>query len=69
MLMTQDVLIEEIISSFWENIYLELFSISIKRAARRGYDTPNLLSKKKKKPGEHDYARNISTPSITQKDE
>ena len=38
MFMTQDVLIEEIISSFWENIYLELFSISIKRAARRGYD-------------------------------
>ena len=68
MLMTQDVLIVEIISSFWENIYLELFSISIKRAARRGYDTPNLLSKKKKL-GEHDYARNISTPSITQKDE
>ena len=34
--MTQDVLIEEIISSFWENIYFELFSISIKRAARRG---------------------------------
>ena len=27
--MTQDVLIEEIISSFWENIYLELFLISI----------------------------------------
>ena len=46
--MTQDVLFEEIISSFWENIYLELFPISIKRAARRGYDTPNLLSKKKK---------------------
>ena len=36
--MTQDVLIEEIISSFWENIYLELFSISIKRAAKRGCD-------------------------------
>ena len=29
MLMTQDVLIEEIISSFWENNYLELFLISI----------------------------------------
>ena len=38
MLMTQDVLIEEIISSFWGNIYLELFSISIKRVARRGCD-------------------------------
>ena len=38
MLMTQDVLIEEIISSFWENIYFELFSFSIKRAARRGWD-------------------------------
>ena len=38
MLMTQDVLIEEIISSFWENIYFELFSFSIKRAARRGCD-------------------------------
>ena len=36
--MTQDVLIEEIISSFWENIYFELFSFSIKRAARRGCD-------------------------------
>ena len=30
--------IEEIISSFWENIYLELFSFSIKRAARWGCD-------------------------------
>ena len=38
MLMTQDVLIEEIIFSFWENIYFELFSFSIKRAARRGCD-------------------------------
>ena len=38
MLMTQDVLIEEIVSSFRENIYLELFSISNKRAARRGCD-------------------------------
>ena len=36
--MTQDVLIEEMISSFWENIYFELFSFSIKRAARRGCD-------------------------------
>ena len=39
MLMTQDVLNEEIISSFGENIYFELFSFSIKRAARRGCDT------------------------------
>ena len=39
MLMTQDVPNEEIISSFWENIYFELFSFSIKRAARRGCDT------------------------------
>ena len=38
MLITQDVLIEEIISKFWENIYSELFSFSIKRAARRGCD-------------------------------
>ena len=38
MLMTQDVLIEEIISSFWGNIYFELFSFSIKRAARREFD-------------------------------
>ena len=38
MLMTQDVPNEEIISSFWENIYFELFSFSIKRAARRGCD-------------------------------
>ena len=38
MLMTQDVLIEEIISSFWENIYFELFSFSVKRAARRECD-------------------------------
>ena len=38
MLMTQDVLIEEIISSFYENIYFELFSFSIKRTARRGWD-------------------------------
>ena len=36
--MTQDVLIEEIISSFWENISFELLSFSIKRAARRGCD-------------------------------
>ena len=36
--MTQDVLIEEIISSFWENIYFELFSFSVKRAARRECD-------------------------------
>ena len=38
MLMTQDVLIEEIISSFWENIYFELLSFSVKRAARRECD-------------------------------
>ena len=36
--MTQDVLIEEIISSFWEDIYFELFSFSVKRAARRECD-------------------------------
>ena len=28
----------EIISSFWENIYFELFSFSVKRAARRECD-------------------------------
>ena len=38
MLMTQDVLIEEIVSSFWENIYFELIPFSIKRAARRECD-------------------------------
>ena len=36
--MTQDVPNEEIISSFWENIYFELFSFSVKRAARRECD-------------------------------
>ena len=36
--MTQDVLTEEIISSFWEDIYFELFSFSVKRAARRECD-------------------------------
>ena len=38
MLMTQDVLIQEIVSGFCESMYFELFSFKIKRGARRGCD-------------------------------